>query len=82
MRLQAPSRDRDKRGRLRRICLSPRVVTVEVEGSWMGLVGGGAGSSAGGVASASVLLPASQVLQDAVDLFLFTQSLEERQQVQ
>lgn len=55
-------------------------MTVEVEGG--GEVGGGGRQLGGGVASASILLPASQVLQDAVNLFLFTQSLEERQQVQ
>lgn len=30
----------------------------------------------------SVLLPASEVLQDSVNLFLLTESLKERQQVQ
>lgn len=36
----------------------------------------------GGAERSSVLLPASQVLQDSVNLFLFAESLKERQQVQ
>lgn len=52
------------------------VVWEEDEGGGGGQLGGGEGGSA------SILLPASQVLQDAINLLLFTQSLEERQQVQ
>lgn len=71
---------RDKRGTCGRICLSPR----DVEGRSgrrrrrSGALGGGRGAELLG----SLLLPASQVLQDSVDLLFFAESLKERQQVQ